>query len=131
MNTIFQDACLQPLINHPSDDTIRDSPVKKVSKVGVRNRIEIFDDVDVYPPPQSLAHDGGMLSCAPLCSNRVLTFGCAWRDSGCVVRRSRLSIFRHKPEGRDHSLRRLGAEPRLPKEKADVFAGQGGASTTL
>jgi hypothetical protein len=39
---------------------IRDSPVKKVSKVGVRNRIEIFDDVDVYHPPQSLAHDGSM-----------------------------------------------------------------------
>src|SRR4029077_16705692 len=30
--TIFQAACLQPLINHPSDDPILDSPVKKVSK---------------------------------------------------------------------------------------------------
>jgi hypothetical protein len=26
----------------------------------VRNQIEIFDDVDVYHPPQSLAHDGSM-----------------------------------------------------------------------
>src|SRR5215472_1041995 len=54
--TIFQDACLQPLINHPSDDTIRDSPVKKVSKVRVRYRIKIFFDVDIDHPPQSLAH---------------------------------------------------------------------------
>jgi hypothetical protein len=30
---IFQDARFQPLINHPSDDTIRDSLVKKVSKL--------------------------------------------------------------------------------------------------
>ena len=28
-------SCFQPLINHPSDHTIRDSLVKKVSKVGV------------------------------------------------------------------------------------------------
>ena len=51
--TIFQDACLQPLINHPSDDTIRDSPVKKVSKVRVRYRIKIFFDVDIDHPSQS------------------------------------------------------------------------------
>src|SRR4029077_17948231 len=41
---IFQDSFFQPLINHPSDNTIRDSPVKKVSKVGVPDRIEIFHD---------------------------------------------------------------------------------------
>jgi hypothetical protein len=34
---------------------------------------------------------------------------CVRRHSGCVVRRSRLSVFRHKPEGRDHSLRRASA----------------------
>jgi hypothetical protein len=34
---------------------------------------------------------------------------CVRRHSGCVVRRSRLSVFRHKPEGRDHSLRRTSA----------------------
>jgi hypothetical protein len=44
---ILQDSCFQPLINHPSDHTIRDSLVKKVSKVGVRNRIEVFYDVDI------------------------------------------------------------------------------------
>ena len=41
---IFQGACFQPLINHPTDHTIRNSLVKKVSKVGVRNRIEVFYD---------------------------------------------------------------------------------------
>src|SRR5580704_11904803 len=44
---ILQDSRFQPLINHPSDHTIRDSLVKKVSKVGVRNRIEVFYDVDI------------------------------------------------------------------------------------
>ena len=33
LEAIFQDACFQPLINHPSDHTIRDSLVKKVSKL--------------------------------------------------------------------------------------------------
>jgi hypothetical protein len=46
----LEDSCFQPFINHPSDDTIRDSPVKKVSKVGVWNRIEIFYDIDIYHP---------------------------------------------------------------------------------
>jgi hypothetical protein len=41
---ILQDSCFQPFINHPSDHTIRDSLVKKVSKVGVWNRIEVFYD---------------------------------------------------------------------------------------
>jgi hypothetical protein len=41
---ILQASCFQPLINHPSDHTIRDPLVKKVSKVGVRNRIEVFYD---------------------------------------------------------------------------------------
>ena len=33
---IFQDPCLQPFVDHPSDDTVRDSSVKKGPKVGVR-----------------------------------------------------------------------------------------------
>ena len=32
---IFEHSCLQPLIDHPSDDTIRDSLVKKGTQVGV------------------------------------------------------------------------------------------------
>jgi len=30
---IFQHSCFQPLVDHPSDNTIRDSPVKKVPKL--------------------------------------------------------------------------------------------------
>ncbi|MGZ3488913.1 MAG: hypothetical protein ACXVBY_18855, partial [Isosphaeraceae bacterium] len=37
---VFQDACFQPLINHPSDHTIRDSLVKEVPEERVRDRIE-------------------------------------------------------------------------------------------
>src|SRR4029453_2460865 len=48
---------LQPLINHPSDDTIRDSSVKKGAQVGVRDRIEVFFDVQIYHPTQSVAHE--------------------------------------------------------------------------
>src|SRR5215470_10333019 len=55
--TIFQDPCLQPLINHPSDDTIRDSSIKKGAQVGVRDRIEVFFDVQIYHPTQSVAHE--------------------------------------------------------------------------
>ena len=57
--TIFQDSRFQPLINHPSDTTVRDSPVKKVSKARVRNRIEVLLDVDIQHPMQSLIHAGG------------------------------------------------------------------------
>jgi RNA polymerase sigma factor (sigma-70 family) len=53
---IFQGSCFQPLIDHPSDHTIRDPLVKKVSKVRVRYRIKIFFDVDIDHPTQSLAH---------------------------------------------------------------------------
>src|SRR5262249_23556198 len=37
---VFQHSCLQPFIDHPADDTIRDSSVKKRTQVGVRNRPE-------------------------------------------------------------------------------------------
>ena len=55
--TIFQDPCLQPFIDHPSDDTIRDSSVKKGTQVGVRNRIKVFFDVELDHPTQSMAHE--------------------------------------------------------------------------
>ena len=48
--TIFQDPCLQPFIDHPSDHTIRDSSVKKGTQVGVRDRIEVFFDVEIDHP---------------------------------------------------------------------------------
>ena len=55
----FEDASLSPIASSkPEANTIRDSPVKKVSKVRVRSRIEIFFDVDIYHPMQSLTHEG-------------------------------------------------------------------------
>ena len=53
---IFQDPCFQQLIDHPSDDTIRDSSVEKGAQVGVRNRIEIFFDVEIDHPTQAMPH---------------------------------------------------------------------------
>jgi hypothetical protein len=57
--TIFQDPCLQPFIDHPTDDAIRDSSVKKGTQVGVRNRIKVFFDVEIDHPTQSVAHEAG------------------------------------------------------------------------
>jgi hypothetical protein len=54
---VFQHSCLQPFIDHPTDDTIRDSSVKKRTQVGVRNRIEIFFDIEIYHPTQPVAHE--------------------------------------------------------------------------
>src|SRR5262249_30696353 len=48
---------LQPFIDHPTDDTIRDSSVKKGAQVGVRNRPKIVLDVEIYHPTQSVAHE--------------------------------------------------------------------------
>ena len=56
---IFQDSCLQPFIDHPSDDTIRDLSVEKGPKVGVRYRIKIFFDVEIDHPTQSMSHEAG------------------------------------------------------------------------
>src|SRR5215468_7669945 len=55
--TVFQHSCLQPFIDHPTDDTIRDSSVKKRTQVGVRNRPEVLFDVEIYHPTQSVARE--------------------------------------------------------------------------
>src|SRR5215813_4911304 len=57
--TVFQHSCFQPFIDHPSDDTIRDSSVKKRAQVGVRYRPKIVFDVEIYHPTQSVAHEAG------------------------------------------------------------------------
>src|SRR5262245_53783737 len=54
---VFQHSCLQPFIDHPTDDTIRDSSVKKRTQVGVRNRVEVLFDVEIYHPTQSVARE--------------------------------------------------------------------------
>src|SRR5215467_11338942 len=55
--SIFEDPCLQPFIDHPSDDTVYDSSVKKGTQVGVRDRPKIVFDVEIYHPTQSMAHE--------------------------------------------------------------------------
>src|SRR5262247_3244160 len=55
--SVFQHSCLQPFIDHPTDDTIRDSSVKKRTQVGVQNRPKIVFYVEIYHPTQSVAHE--------------------------------------------------------------------------
>ena len=52
--TIFHGSCLQPFIDHPSDDAVRDSLVKERSKGSVWNRIEILAYVDIDDPIKTL-----------------------------------------------------------------------------
>src|SRR5262245_21486594 len=54
---VFQHSCLQPFIDHPTDDTICDSSVKKRTQVGVRNRPKIIFYVEINHPTQSVAHE--------------------------------------------------------------------------
>jgi len=56
---IFKHSCLQPFIDHPTDNTIRDSSVKKRTQVGVRDRPKIVFDVEIYHPTQPVAHEAG------------------------------------------------------------------------
>ena len=44
---VFQHSCFQPFIDHPTDDTISDSSVKKRTQVGVRYRPKIVFDVQI------------------------------------------------------------------------------------
>jgi site-specific DNA recombinase len=48
--TVFDGSCVQPFIDHPSDDAVRDSLVKERSELGMRNRIEVFADIDLHHP---------------------------------------------------------------------------------
>ena len=52
--TVLNGSRLQPFIDHPSDDAVRDSLVKERSQVRVRNRIEILAYVDVEHPVETL-----------------------------------------------------------------------------
>src|SRR6516164_4948008 len=45
---------LQPFIDHPSDDAVRDSLVEERSQVGMGNRIEVLAYVDVEHPIKTL-----------------------------------------------------------------------------
>src|SRR5208282_1739648 len=55
--TVFDGPRLQPFVDHPSDDAVRDSLVEERSEVRVRNRIEILAYVDVDHPIKSLGSE--------------------------------------------------------------------------
>ena len=52
--TVFDGSRVQPFVDHPSDDAIRDSLVEEGPKMGVRNRFEILAYVDVDDPMELL-----------------------------------------------------------------------------
>ena len=52
--TVFNSSCLQPFVNHPSDNAVRHSLVKERSELGVRNRVEILAYVDIQHPVKTL-----------------------------------------------------------------------------
>ena len=52
--TVFDDSCLQPFIDHPSDDAICDSLVEERAKMGVWDRVEILAYIDVNDPIEPL-----------------------------------------------------------------------------
>src|SRR5271165_254107 len=54
--TVFDGPRLQPFVDHPSDNAVRDSLVEERPEVRVRNRIEILAYVDVDHPIKSLGN---------------------------------------------------------------------------
>ena len=52
--SIFDGPRIQPFVNHPSDDAVRDSLVKERPKMGVWNRVEILAYIDVDDPVEPL-----------------------------------------------------------------------------
>lgn len=59
--TVFDGSCVQPFIDHPSDDAVRDSLVEERPEVRVRNRVEVLLYVEIDHPigplcPQHVLH---------------------------------------------------------------------------
>jgi hypothetical protein len=57
-DTSFDEPCLQPLVDHPSVHTVRDSFVEECAQVGVRDCVEVLSYIDVQHPVESPAPDG-------------------------------------------------------------------------
>src|SRR6185295_4355947 len=55
--TVFDGSCIQPFIDHPSDDAVCDSLVEERPKVGVWNRIEILAYIKFEHPVEALEPD--------------------------------------------------------------------------
>ena len=90
---VFQHSCLQPFIDHPSDNAIRDSLVKKRTQVGVRDRPKIVFDVEIYHPTQSVAHEASMQLLQGLMRRAIRPEAVRARD-GCISYRMKKSARR-------------------------------------
>src|SRR6516165_7937143 len=55
--SVFDSSCLQPFVDHPSDNAICDSLVEERPKVGVWNRIEILAYIDLKHPVEAFGPD--------------------------------------------------------------------------
>ena len=56
---MFEHARLQPFVDHPANDAVRDSPVEKRTEVMMLDRVVVFGDIDIQHPAQPLsAHEG-------------------------------------------------------------------------
>src|SRR5271165_2313290 len=57
--SVFEHACLQPFVDHPANNAVRDSPVEKRTEVMMLDRVVVFGDVDIQHPAQPLStHEG-------------------------------------------------------------------------
>ena len=55
---VFQHPCFQPLVDHPPDNTIRNSPVEDRPQLPVRDRVEVLAYIDIQHPVLPLLGDG-------------------------------------------------------------------------
>src|SRR5690349_23465089 len=53
----LKDAGFQPLVDHPSDNAVRDSSVEEFPEMAVVDRAEILLNIDVDTPSYSLTHE--------------------------------------------------------------------------
>src|SRR5689334_13161845 len=53
----LKDAGFQPLVDHPSDNAVRDSSVEEFPEMAVVDRVEILLNIDIDAPPYSLTHE--------------------------------------------------------------------------
>src|SRR5690348_8772354 len=55
--SLLKDAGFQPLVDHPSDNAVRDSSVEEFPEMAVVDRVEILLNIDVDTPSYSLTHE--------------------------------------------------------------------------
>ncbi len=53
----FQNTCLQPLVDHPSDNAVRHSLVEERSQLAMRDGVEILAYINIQNPVLTLPRD--------------------------------------------------------------------------